>query len=97
MTGHYEALNNAAEFKKNFVVILNGNEHVHFPCNGRSLSMNLARMRTLGKYKNFKSACKSSLEESVYGNRIVDRMRKVKEGNQATGFIPRMMFEQMGM
>lgn len=98
MTGGmvYEALNNAAEFKKNFVIILNDN-NMSISRNVGGLSMNLARMRTSENYKNFKSGMQSSLEKiPVYGNRIVDRMRKTKEGIKQL-VIPGMMFEQMGI
>ena len=54
MTGGmvYEALNNAAEFKKNFVIILNDN-NMSISRNVGGLSMNLARMRTSENYKNW--------------------------------------------
>ena len=98
MTGGmvFEALNNAAEFKKNFVIILNDN-NMSISSNVGGLSMNLARLRTSKNYKNFKSGMQNSLEKiPVYGNRIVDQMRKTKEGIKQL-VIPGMMFEQMGI
>lgn len=92
----YEAINNAATLKKNFIIVLNDN-NMSISENVGGLSSNLARLRTSANYHGLKEGVQSSLERiPIYGQRIVSGIRKTKSSIKQM-MIPGMIFEQMGI
>lgn len=98
MTGgmSFEALNNAAELKKNIVIILNDNE-MSISKNVGGVSEHLSKMRTSDNYMGLKEDIMGSLEKiPVYGEKIIKQIQKTKSGIKAL-VIPGMMYEEMGI
>ncbi len=98
MTGgmSFEALNNASEFKKNLIIVLNDNE-MSISKNVGGLSENLSKMRTSDNYIGLKEDVMHSLEKiPVYGDRIIHQIQKTKSGIKSL-VIPGMMYEEMGI
>ena len=98
MTGgmSFEALNNAAELKKNIVIILNDNE-MSISKNVGGVSEHLSKLRTSDNYMGLKEDVMSSLEKiPVYGDKIIKQIQKTKSGIKAL-MIPGMMYEEMGI
>ena len=92
----YEAMNNAARLKKNFIIVLNDN-NMSISENVGGLSRVLSKMRTSDNYTGLKEGVTQSLERiPVYGQRIVDNIRKTKSGIKQL-VIPGMFFEDMGI
>ncbi len=92
----FEALNNTASLKTNFVIVLNDNE-MSISRNVGGLSDYLTRIRTSSKYTEFKLDISSGLEKlPFYGERIVDALRRTKSGLKHL-FIPGMFFEDIGL
>lgn len=98
MTGGeaYEALNNAALLKSNFIIILNDN-NMSISGNVGGLRNYLATIRSGKGYNKMKSGVKRSLGGTGFGNRMVDfignAMDSVKELVVPTG----MLFENLGI
>mgnify|MGYP006071440817 FL=1 len=92
----YEAMNNASRLKSNFIIVLNDN-NMSISENVGGLSRVLSKMRTSDNYTGLKEGVTQSLERiPVYGQRIVDNIRKTKSGIKQL-VIPGMFFEDMGI
>lgn len=92
----YEALNNAAHCKRNFIIILNDNE-MSISKNVGGVSSYLNNLRTGKAYNTLKAGVMSSLEKiPAYGDKIIERIRRTKSGIKQL-FIPGMLFEDMGI
>lgn len=92
----FEALNNAAAFRKNFIIVLNDN-NMSISENVGGMSGHLAKLRTNKKYTGLKVGVQTTLERiPVYGDRIVSGIRKTKSSIKQM-VIPGMLFEEMGV
>lgn len=92
----FEALNNAAELKKNFIIILNDN-NMSISENVGGLSNHLSKLRTAESYHELKEGVVQSLNKiPVYGDRMVERVRKTKSSIKQL-IIPGMIYENMGV
>ena len=92
----FEALNNAARLKSNFIIVLNDN-NMSISENVGGMSAYLAGFRTADAYLDLKSSVMNSLNKiPVYGDRLVKRIRKTKSGIKQF-LIPGMLFEEMGI
>ncbi len=71
----YEALNNAAQLKRNFIIILNDN-NMSISENVGGFSSYLSKMRTAEVYTDLKSGVKNTLNKiPVVGEKIVHHVR----------------------
>ena len=98
MTGGmaFEAMNNAATTKKNFIIVLNDN-HMSISENVGGMSNYLGALRTADFYTGLKMGVTNTLNKvPVYGERIVERIHRTKNGIKQL-FIPGMLFEEMGL
>ncbi len=92
----YEALNNAAQLKTNFIIILNDNE-MSISENVGGLSAYLSSLRTADAYTGLKAGLENTLSRiPVYGGRMVERIRMTKNGIKQM-IIPGMFFEDLGI
>lgn len=92
----FEALNNAARLKTNFIIVLNDN-NMSISENVGGLSSYLASFRTADAYLDLKLNVMNSLNKiPVYGERMVRKIKKTKSGIKQL-FIPGMLFEEMGI
>lgn len=92
----FEAMNNAAKLKTNFIIVLNDNE-MSISHNVGGLSQYLDSIRTADGYQNLKNGVLDSLEKiPVYGDFMVRRIRKTKSSIKQL-LIPGMLFENMGL
>lgn len=92
----YEALNNASRLHSNFIIVLNDN-NMSISENVGGLSLALSNLRTADAYRGLKTGVTNSLNRiPVYGERMVERIRKTKSGIKQL-FIPGMLFEDMGL
>ncbi|MCC8137752.1 MAG: 1-deoxy-D-xylulose-5-phosphate synthase [Clostridiales bacterium] len=92
----YEALNNAAQLKTNFIIILNDN-NMSISENVGGISTYLGNIRTAESYKNFKSDLETRLNKiPVYGDPLVRGIRKTKQSIKQL-IVPGMYFEEMGL
>lgn len=92
----FEALNNAAQLKSNFIIVLNDN-NMSISENVGGLSTYLSGFRTADAYLDLKMGVMNSLNKiPVYGNKMVERIRKTKSGIKQL-LIPGMLFEEMGI
>lgn len=92
----FEALNNAAELKSNFIIVLNDN-NMSISENVGGLSAYLAEFRTANAYRDLKLGVMNSLNKiPVYGGKMVEKIRRTKSGIKQL-FIPGMFFEEMGI
>ena len=91
-----EALNNAAENKSNFIIVLNDNNMSISP-NVGAVSSLLTGIRGDNAYRDINDNVKSSLKRiPVYGDKIVSHVQKAKSGIKQL-FLPGMKFEDMGL
>lgn len=92
----YEALNNAASLKSNFIIVLNDNE-MSITENVGGMSSYLSGLRTASAYTGFKMDVTKALNR-IPGIRpgMVDAMRKTKSSIKQI-IIPGMLFENMGL
>ena len=98
MTGGmaYEALNNAATLKTNYVIILNDNEQ-SISKNVGGLSNYLNSIRTADPYVGFKVGLENALNKVPGGDNVVNSLRKYKSSVKQI-FVPKgMFFEDMGI
>lgn len=98
MTGGmaFEALNNAARLKSNFIIILNDN-NMSISENVGGMSRYLNGLRTAEAYTELKKGVEDKLKRiPVQGEKIVDQIRKTKSGIKQL-FVPGMLFEDMGI
>ncbi|MBO5371995.1 MAG: 1-deoxy-D-xylulose-5-phosphate synthase [Lachnospiraceae bacterium] len=92
----YEALNNASRIRSNFIIVLNDN-NMSISENVGGLSKHLSNLRTAESYQEIKTGIANSLSRiPMYGEGIVDRIRKTKSGIKQL-FVPGMLFENMGI
>lgn len=92
----YEALNNAASLKSNFIIVLNDNE-MSITENVGGMSSYLSGLRTASAYTGFKmDVTKASNRIPGIGPGMVDAMRKTKSSIKQI-IIPGMLFEDMGL
>ncbi len=92
----YEALNNAARMKKNFIIILNDNK-MSISENVGGMSRYLGGLRTGAGYNDLKKNVADTLERiPVVGGRMIDKIKRTKNSIKQL-FIPGMFFENMGI
>lgn len=91
-----EALNNAAENKSNFIIVLNDNNMSISP-NVGAISTLLTGIRADSAYRDINDNVKSSLKKiPVYGEKLVSQVQKAKSGIKQL-LLPGMRFEDMGI
>lgn len=98
MTGGmaYEAMNNAATLKTNFIIVLNDNNQ-SISKNVGGLSNYLNTIRIADSYVGFKIGLENALNKVPGGDGVVDKLRKYKSGVKQI-FVPNgMFFEDMGI
>lgn len=98
MTGGmaYEALNNAARLKSNFIIVLNDN-NMSISKNVGGMSNYLNGLRTAEAYIDLKKGVEDTLKKIPWhGEKIVSRIRKTKSGIKQL-IVPGMLFENMGL
>ena len=92
----YEALNNAAELKKNFIIILNDNE-MSITRNVGGMSSYLDHIRMAAPYTELKMCVTNALKKiPKVGDGMVDALHKTKSSIKQL-VIPGMLFENMGL
>ena len=92
----YEALNNAAELKTNFIIILNDN-NMSISRNVGGMSSYLSALRTAESYTGMKLSVTKTLKKvPKVGTALVDTVRKTKSSIKQL-IIPGMLFENMGL
>ena len=92
----YEALNNAASLKSNFIIVLNDNE-MSITENVGGMSSYLSGLRTASAYTGFKMDVTKALNRIPgIGPGMVDAMGKTKSSIKQI-IIPGMLFEDMGL
>lgn len=92
----YEALNNAASLKSNFIIVLNDNE-MSITENVGGMSSYLSGLRTASAYTGFKMDVTKALNRIPgIGPGMVDAMRKTKSSIKQI-IIPGTLFEDMGL
>lgn len=92
----FEALNNAALLKSNFIIVLNDN-NMSISENVGGMSTYLSGFRTADAYLDFKTGVMNSLNKiPVYGDKMVQKIRRTKSGIKQL-LIPGMLFEEMGI
>lgn len=92
----YEAMNNAANLKKNFIIVLNDNE-MSITRNVGGMSSYLGNIRTAASYTELKMGVTQVLKKiPKVGNGMVDAIHKTKSSIKQF-VIPGMLFENMGL
>lgn len=92
----FEALNNAALLKKNFVIVLNDNE-MSISRNVGGMADYLNEIRTSSHYKELKDGISNAIKTiPVLGDPLVTRIKRTKSSLKQF-FIPGMLFENMGI
>lgn len=92
----FEAMNNAARLKSNFIIVLNDN-NMSISENVGGISAYLSGFRTADAYRDFKLGVMHSLNKiPVYGDKMVEKIRRTKSGIKQL-VIPGMFFEEMGI
>lgn len=92
----YEALNNVAELKKNFIIILNDNE-MSITRNVGGMSSYLDHIRMAAPYTELKMGVTNALKKiPKVGDGMVDALHKTKSSIKQL-VIPGMLFENMGL
>ncbi len=98
MTGGmaFEALNNASQLEKNFIIVLNDN-NMSISENVGGLNMYLTNFRTADAYRDLKNGVMNSLQKiPAVGDKMVRRIRNAKSSIKQL-FVPGMFFEEMGI
>ena len=92
----YEALNNAAHLKSNFIIVLNDN-NMSISENVGGMHKYLDGIRTAKVYNNMKKGITSALNKIPgIGEWLVSNIRKTKNSIKQL-FVPGMLFEDMGI
>lgn len=92
----YEAMNNAAELKTNFIIIINDN-NMSISKNVGGMSTYLSALRTAETYTGMKIGVTKTLKKiPQVGTAIVDTVRRTKSSIKQL-IIPGMLFENMGL
>lgn len=91
----FEALNNAANLKSNFIVILNDNQ-MSISKNVGGMALYLDSIRTKPAYMEIKEDVQKVLRKIPrFGEDVINAVRDVKDGIKQL-FIPGMFFEELG-
>ena len=92
----YEALNNAANLKRNFIIILNDN-NMSISENVGGMSRYLSNLRTGSVYNDLKAGVTNTLNKiPVVGEKVVKKIKITKSSIKQL-VIPGMFFEDMGI
>ena len=92
----YEALNNAARMKRNFIIVLNDNK-MSISENVGGMSRYLNGLRTGSGYNVLKKNVADALDRiPVVGSVMIDKIKRTKNSIKQL-FIPGMLFENMGI
>ncbi|MGO5313736.1 1-deoxy-D-xylulose-5-phosphate synthase [Bilifractor sp. LCP21S3_A7] len=91
----YEALDNAAQLKTNFIIVLNDN-NMSISGNVGGMHDYLATLRTSHAYTDLKEQVAGKLEKLHGGDEVIERIRKTKNSIKQL-VIPGMLFENMGL
>ena len=92
----YEALNNAARMKRNFIIVLNDNK-MSISENVGGMSRYLNGLRTGSGYNDLKKNVADALDRiPVVGSVMIDKIKRTKNSIKQL-FIPGMLFENMGI
>ncbi|SHI94796.1 1-deoxy-D-xylulose-5-phosphate synthase [Parasporobacterium paucivorans] len=92
----YEALNNAAQLKRNFIIILNDN-NMSISENVGGISRYLDKLRVDKSYNDFKDEIENTLNRvPMVGESLVRQLKKTKSSLKQL-LIPGMFFEDMGI
>lgn len=92
----FEGLNNAAQLKRNFIIILNDN-NMSISENVGGMSTYLSSVRAGESYNVLKSGVVKTLNRiPVVGEKLVSKIRKTKSSIKQL-VIPGMLFEDMGI
>ena len=92
----YEALNNASQIEKNFIIVLNDN-NMSISENVGGMNMYLSNFRTADAYRDLKTGVMNSLHRvPVVGDKMVRSIRNAKSSIKQL-FVPGMFFEEMGI
>ncbi len=92
----YEALNNASQLNKNFIIVLNDN-NMSISENVGGMSKYLANFRTADAYRDLKANVMKSLQKvPVCGDKLIESIRNTKSSIKQL-LIPGMLFEEMGI
>ena len=92
----YEALNNASQINKNFIIVLNDN-NMSISENVGGMSTYLANFRTADTYRDLKANVMKSLKKMpVCGEKLIESIRNTKSSIKQL-LIPGMLFEEMGI
>ena len=92
----YEALNNAARLKNNFIIVLNDNK-MSISENVGGMSRYLSGLRTGSGYNDLKKNVAGALEQvPLLGPAMIDKIKRTKNSIKQL-FIPGMLFENMGI
>lgn len=92
----YEAMNNAAELKTNFIIVLNDNK-MSISENVGGISQYLGNVRTAEAYTGLKMGVTNGLNKiPVVGKKTVDALRRTKRSIKQL-VIPGMLFEDIGL
>ena len=92
----YEALNNAAALKSNFVIVLNDN-NMSISENVGGMSAHLGKLRTNDSYMDLKEDVYQALEKIPgTGDKLISKIRRTKNSIKSL-VIPGMIFEEMGI
>ncbi len=91
----YEALNNAADLKTNYIIVLNDN-NMSIAENVGGVSSYLQDIRTADAYRNFKMGLEDALNRFPGGVAVVDKLKKYKSSFKQL-VVPGMFFEDMGI
>lgn len=92
----YEALNNAASLRTNFIMVLNDN-HMSISENVGGMSKYLAKLRTADIYTGLKKQVVRTLHKvPVVGKPMIRNIRKTKSSIKQL-LVPGMFFEDMGI
>ncbi len=92
----YEAMNNAAQLKTNFIIVLNDN-NMSISENVGGISTYLSNIRTAESYTDLKLGVENTLKQiPVYGDKLIKGLRSTKQGLKQF-LVPGMFFEEMGL
>ena len=92
----YEALNNASQIHKNFIIVLNDN-NMSISENVGGMSTYLANFRTADAYRDLKANVMKTLQKMpVCGDKVIESIRNTKSSIKQL-LIPGMLFEEMGI
>ncbi|MGI6093831.1 MAG: 1-deoxy-D-xylulose-5-phosphate synthase [Lachnospiraceae bacterium] len=92
----YEAMNNAAQLKTNFIIVLNDNK-MSISENVGGISQYLGNIRTAEAYTGIKMGVRKTLSKIPgVGDAVVDKIHKTKNSIKQL-VIPGMLFEDMGL